>query len=623
MSPAERRRPGILATAAVTVARNRSLYLRTTVALQAATVLVVVPIVALLLRAALRAAGLTALTEATAVRLLTHPVSFLLLLLLAAVASVAVLIGQGVLILIGTRLRDDSILHPRAIGAELAAVGRRLLGPQLLVFVAYAFLLVPLGGLEVGAFLTRGVELPPFVAGELRKTVVGTLVWMLGAVAVLYVNVRLVLVPAVLLTSRVSVLAALASSWRMTRGQSARVVGLFAAAWTVSAVVLGGLVVLILYAVRLADAVWPPATPLVAGLTVTVVQVAVLAVSGLIVAVLTQALVVLADRRREHGGDIGWLTTAPLDAPDTEPPPEASRAAGWVPRWTGMPGGRAVGVAVLGAVLAVAVTVNTTVMIAVRDEVTTAVIAHRGVTDDAVENTLDALDAAAAVGADYVELDVQQAADGGLVVVHDTNLRRIAGINRSVFELTTAELTGTTVRQGGHTATIPTFEEFAARAAELDIALLVELKTHGREQGDYVGDVVAVLVAHGLVATARVQAFDIALVNEIEGRFSDVTTGWVVAFHRGRLHPGRADFVALEESSYTPRILSEAHAAGAELLLWTVNDPAAMRRFVRDGVDGLITSDPAGALDQRAAVAADTSLARRLEDELHKLVGWW
>ena len=237
-----------------------------------------------------------------------------------------------------------------------------------------------------------------------------------------------------------------------------------------------------------------------------------------------------------------------------------------------------------------------------------------------MENTIESLEAAARLGADVVELDVLQAADGGLVVVHDTNLRRLAGLDRDVADLTTAELTATTVRQGGHESTIPSFATFAERAAELGMPLLVEIKEHGRERGDLVGDVVAVLEDHDLVATSLVQAFDRSTVAEIEARFPHVTTGGVVAFSRGRFTPGAADFLTLEQGSYDRRLLRQAHTAGVQVFVWTVTDPRQLRNLVREGVDGIITSSPDVALEQRAAVAAETGVSGRLADVIRSLV---
>lgn len=589
----------IVARAWRTVTGYHRTFLGAVLLVQVATAAVLSPAVVLLLRAALAAAGVRALTEASLGQLLRDPVAVLLLLLLAAVASAGLLVGQGVVVLLARDARTGSAPDLRRALRELAGVVRRLLGLQLLLFAGYAFVLVPLGNLEVAAFLTRGVELPPFIASELRKTPLGTAAWMTGLVTVLYVNVRLALTPAVLLTGSVGVAGALARSWRLTRRQSWRILVIVGGAWLASAAVLGGATVVALAVVRLGESLWPAAAPVVATAAVTGVQLLVLLVAATVIAVVTLSLLTLA---------------APHAGPAARPVAPRPAASAW---------SRVVVAVVVLGVVAVTTATSLAVVRGAERTGTTAVVAHRGVTDAAVENTLESLAAAAELGVDQVELDVQQSGDGGIVVVHDTNLRRIAGVDRAVPDMTTAELTATVVSQGGHRSRIPSFEEFAALAAELDVALLVELKTHGREHGDYLGDVAEVLRRHHLLAGSRLQSFDRAVVEDAADRFPDLTVGWVVAFYRGRLDPGDADFVALEQSSFAPRMLREAREAGVELFLWTVSDAAAVRQHTRAGVDGLITGSPAMALRERARVDSGTSLADRLTDELRGLAGWW
>lgn len=566
-------------------------WLRTAVALQVLTLALAGPVIALLLRAALSAAGVPALTEASLGQVLRHPVAVALLLLLAAVATAAVLVQHAAFVLLARELAAGRVPLPRQLLAAGLAASRRLAGPGLVLVALYAFVVAPLGSFTLGATVTRGIELPPFIAGELRKSTAGTVVWLVAGLTVLWLNLRLVFVPTLLLTRPVGPAEAFAGSWRLTRRRSVPLGAAALALWGATAVVGGGLVMLAVWLTRVSDILVPAVSQAVAGLALATVQGALLLWSGLVTALVSTVLVVIA--------------TDGTPAPDVPVAPAQTSDRWWS--------------AVAVIVLLSAAWANGVALSDAGSGRTTAVVAHRGDTYGAVENTIESLEAAAALGADLVELDVLQAQDGGLVVFHDTTLRRLAGESRNVFEMSTAELTATTIRQGGHTSTIPTFAAFAARAAELDVSLLVEVKSHGREQGDLLGDVVAVLEDNGLVGTALVQAFDRGSVAELEARFPQVSSGWVVAFSRGRLDPGAADFVTMEQSSYTPDLLRQAHTAGVRVLLWTVTDPVRMRSFIREGVDGLITTYPRRALEQRAAVLAETGMADRLEDTLRSL----
>ena len=94
---------------------------------------------------------------------------------------------------------------------------------------------------------------------------------------------------------------------------------------------------------------------------------------------------------------------------------------------------------------------------------TPVVIGHRGCIH-AVENSLEAVELAGELGADYAEIDVQLSADGVPVVIHDDSLWRLAGEMTSVGDLTWAELQALTIRADttrglGQTASIPSLEE--------------------------------------------------------------------------------------------------------------------------------------------------------------------
>ncbi|PYG00644.1 glycerophosphoryl diester phosphodiesterase [Georgenia satyanarayanai] len=573
------------------VAAHWRTWLRAGVTFQLLTALVAGPAVALLLRAALRAAGVPALTEASLGQVLRHPVAVLLLLVLAVVATSAALLQHAAFVLLARELTAGRVPRLRDLAGQGAAAVRRAVGPQLAILALYLLVVAPLGGFALGASFVRALEVPAFVAGELRKTPTGTAAWLGALLLLWYLNLRLLLLPTAVLASGRTPAAAVVESWRATRGRAVPLAAAAGALWVLAALCVAALAAGAVTATRVADALWPAASPVVAGLALALAQTVVVAGGGLAAAVVAVALLTLLS---VHPPVVG-AGPAPAGAPQT------------------------VAVVVAGALVTGAAVVAAAGLTAVPEQ-TTLVIAHRGATDGAVENTLESLEAAARLGVDVVELDVVQAADGGLVVFHDTTLGRLAGIDRGVADLTTAQLTATTVRQAGHESTIPSFAAFAARAAELDVPLLVEIKEHGRERGDPVGDVVAVLETHGLADSSYVQALAPRTVTEIETRFPHVRAGGVVAILRGRLDPGATDFLTIEQGSYSPELLRQAHTAGVQVFVWTVTDPRQVRVFTRDGVDGLITSAPGTALEQRAAVAAETGVSDRLADAVRDLV---
>lgn len=591
---------GTVAGAAASVRGAARMYLVATLVLQGASWAVAIPLIGWLFDTALRWAGVASLTHLNVGEVLVSPAAVVALAVLACVACVVVLVQQGVFLLIGDRLVAGRPISLRALAADLARATRKLASPQLALFLGYCFVLVPVGGFGAAAFLVQGIAIPNFIITELAKFDGGLAVYGVFLAVVLYLNLRLVLSLAVFLTTDASVAASMAASWRMTRRTSARLLAMFAVVVGAAALVLAAVVAVGILPTRLADAVAPAAAPVVAGLSLTVVQVVAFLVAGAVAALTTQIVV--------------RVTRARSALPDAD----ASRREVTSPRPAVRIG---VGLGVAAALVAVSV-LNTRAMTALADETPTLVIAHRGDTSAGVENSIAALDSAAALGADYVELDVLQTADGGLVVFHDLTLRRLAGSDRAVADLTLAELTGTTISQNGFTATIPSLAEFVDRAKELDVPLLVELKKHGRETDTFVDDVVALLRAESVAETYLVQSIYPDQVDEVRAAAPEIAVGQVVPFARGGIGDPPVDFLAIEEFSYTPRVRTEARAAGIELFVWTVNDPAAMRRYLRTGADGLITGAPREAVAERKAFAEQSGLAGRLEGLVREAVGW-
>ncbi|WP_336708586.1 glycerophosphodiester phosphodiesterase family protein [Oerskovia sp. USHLN155] len=458
---------------------------------------------------------------------------------------------------------------------------------------------------------------------------------------VLFLNLRLVLTLAILLTSDVSVAGAMAASWRATRRSWPRLLGVFAVVGVVVLVVAAGIVTLALVPTRVADLHAPGLAPLVAGATLTVVEMVGFVLAGFVTAVLTQVVVAVAAERgaslpdgAARAGTVVPATEVVVPSAGAGPGGPAGDSAGSVHGSASVPpvlrrglAGRpravraVVGLAAVLVLLAVTAA-NTRAMTTLAREEPGAVIAHRGDPGGGVENSIASLESAAALGADYVELDVLQAADGGLVVFHDLTLRRLAGSDRAVHTMTLDELTATTIRQGGFEATIPSLEEFVERARELDVPLLVELKAHGHETTTFVADVVALLRAQGVADEYLVQSIYPEQADEVRALGPEIAVGHVVPFLRGALGDLPVDFVAIEQSSDSARVRAEARAAGIDVYVWTVNDPAAMRAQLRGGVDGIITSSPRRAVAERATVRDDLALSTRLEDELRDALAW-
>ncbi|WP_213453939.1 glycerophosphodiester phosphodiesterase [Rhizomonospora bruguierae] len=227
-------------------------------------------------------------------------------------------------------------------------------------------------------------------------------------------------------------------------------------------------------------------------------------------------------------------------------------------------------------------------------------IAHRGHSAVAPENTLAAVAAARRAGADWIEVDVRCTADGVPVVIHDRTVDRTTAGEGSVAELTAASLgdldAGSWFDPGFAGERVPTFAALCADLAAHGGRLLLELKPPMTDA--QVAGVVAMAAAHGLAGRMVVQSFHPALV-------AATPPGLPRALLSEEPHedPVRA-CAAVGAIAYNPDaavVLADPEAparwraAGLATLVWTVNDPAQWQVLREAGVDGIIT-DRAGDL---------------------------
>lgn len=218
------------------------------------------------------------------------------------------------------------------------------------------------------------------------------------------------------------------------------------------------------------------------------------------------------------------------------------------------------------------------------------VVAHRGDTSAAHENTIDAFRAAIANGASAIEFDVHKTEDGVLVVHHDAD---VAG--QALVAVAYAALG--TLASGFR---IPTLSEVIALAAGR-VRLDIELKAPGCEAGV----IAAVADAHISRDDVVITAFEADLLANVRAIDARVRTGWLVEKMTGfealqAFEQSGAAFLGPDHVMLDPETLQEAERRGVALLPWTVNDVARMRELLpAPAVIGIITDRLADALRER------------------------
>jgi glycerophosphoryl diester phosphodiesterase len=239
------------------------------------------------------------------------------------------------------------------------------------------------------------------------------------------------------------------------------------------------------------------------------------------------------------------------------------------------------------------------------DLVRPVVIAHRGASLLAPENTMAAFELACKLGAPAIEFDVKLSADGQVVIIHDQTVDRTTNGKGRVDQLPLAalrELDAGCTFAGKYTGEhIPTLEELFERIGK-KIYMNIELTNYATPFDSLVDRVAALIRKHSLESRVLFSSF--FPINLIRAR------RLLPRVPRGQLlHPGFAGawqrlasrlFNVQAEHPYTAdvseRTVLRMHARGHRVHVWTVNDSDEMRRLLSLGVDGLFTDDPELAL---------------------------
>jgi glycerophosphoryl diester phosphodiesterase len=230
------------------------------------------------------------------------------------------------------------------------------------------------------------------------------------------------------------------------------------------------------------------------------------------------------------------------------------------------------------------------------------IIAHRGASAAAPQNTLAAFRKAMELGADGVELDVQLSADGAVVVIHDFAVDKTTDGMGRVAAKTLAELE--TLDAGAKFSPqfagerIPTLAQ-VFEALEGKLLVNVELKDFNPRRSVLAAAVVEVIRKHAMEKRVLFSSFNPFALRAVKRLAPEIPAGLLYApdlaiyLRRAWLAPLVPHEVRHPKSSMvTAQTMKWYRAHGLRVNAWTVDDPAEMRRLIALGVDGIITNKP-------------------------------
>jgi glycerophosphoryl diester phosphodiesterase len=572
--------------------------------MRALAVVVLVPLVGLLLRLFLATTATGVVSDAAILGFLMHPTGMAALLVVGTVSLGLLFAETGQLMVIGFGATEDRLIT--WIDAFRYAFARVSQFLRVGWYVVLRLLLIALPFLVVGGglywLLVRQHDINYFLAQKPPEflaflAVVGLLLAAMALLLIARFAGWLLALPMVLFEGMDGKEAVLASE-RATTAQRRRI-ALWLWGWLAAVALLSWLSTFIVR--LLGDVLIPYGT---SNLTLLLVGLATVIVASagvnLLVSMFAAALFpLLVVRLYLALGGAGELS------PEVAPRGSLGEKASWrIP---------AKGVLATAAVLLLVGTAGAYALLGTLDQGNPAqIIGHRGGAAVAPENTMAAFRHGIADGADWLELDVQEDADGVVVVEHDHDFMRVAGASLNVWDATSAELAdldvGSFFDASFSGERVPTLRE-VLELSKGQAGVFIELKYYGHDI-DLEQKVVDLVEATGMESNIVVMSLEYDGVRKIAALRPDWTYGLLNTVSLGDVTRLDLDFLALSAPAATYSMIRRAHERDMKLYAWTIDDPVQMTVMMSRGVDGIITNQVALARQVQDLRAKLTPLGR-------------
>lgn len=528
---------------------------------------------------ALTLSGEEHLDKNNILHILTNPYSFVILNLLVLIVAFFMFIEFSILTFTIYGQLTEKQYSFRSILDNAWTKTKNLAGFQTLFFIFYFLITIPTINLGVKSVLAKNLFIPKFISSEIMKTNSGLIVWGLIMIVFAYLNLRLIFTLPLTAVGDENILDSIKRSWELTKTGKRKLVLtilLFEIIYLLIAAVLTGIITYIcIYFDNDGN------NPIIQTLFFS-------SISGIIfflgviskVTVITSLITVLIDHNEISEKLVNNLN-------------ENKKKSRLV-------------VTLTTVIIVVAVLMNGFNMYGNGVNKNIETIAHRGYVAKGVENSIEALEGATEVGADYVEFDIILTKDNKFVVMHDYNLKRLAGLNKRVQDMNFNEVVGLTIKQGDFTSKIPSLEEFVNKAKELNMNLVIELKPHGAEPSNYI-DILIGEIKRLKLENYKFMSLNSKVMEELETKVPNLETGYVIPLQFGNFHHSNIDFFVIEDFSYRDRLVEQARKENKQVFVWTINNPALITKYLQSPADGIITDEPELVKDEKNILENDYS----------------
>lgn len=223
------------------------------------------------------------------------------------------------------------------------------------------------------------------------------------------------------------------------------------------------------------------------------------------------------------------------------------------------------------------------------------ITAHRGASVKYPENTMSAFVGAKELGADWIELDVQQTKDKQIVVSHDTNLGRVTGVNRDIIDMDYSEIekldAGSFFNKKFKGEKIPLLRDVLKYAKDNNIRLNIELKPTG-EEVDFEKQVVDLIKEYNFENRSVITSQVYSVLENVKKVDKEIKTVYVMSIAIGNITDAEyADAFSVEASNVNEGLVNRVHNEGKELYAWTVNTEESINNMIDMDVDNIITDN--------------------------------
>ena len=484
-------------------------------------------------------------------------------LLIELICLLVIIYSEFMLLLIGFRWIGIDDFRWRHIFVQLTEALRLLNISSLIVLLGYFLLVIPFADTIFRTPLLAKIQVPQFIVDYLTRSP-----WMIGSLVIFYIimtvlGIRLILTMPLMAYQHLHLILAMRRSWKMTgKMRWARLIGQLIFA-TVIIGLMTGIFYLVIYLLQVGLDLLPGKLPLFTA----IFNLSFLQLGGEILAVWAGTVILLII--------VNPLTDVVTLSTEPEHPSRGLLKT----------------VTLIFLVIGLTTVTNNAFYLVGSNLHRPITISHRGVAEEnGVQNTIPAMDKTVKLKPDYIEIDLHETKDHQFVVMHDKNLKKLAGVNKIPHELTLNQLTNLTVRENGHHAKIASFDQYLNAAEKHHQKLLVEIKTTPHDSKQMLQNFNAKYGSRLLRDHDQIHSLDYSAVAGLKKLNPRLAVLYIQPYNFG--YPQSvADGYSMEYSTLNQDFITQAHWKHQPVYAWTVNEPGIMKQMIYDRADGIITDN--------------------------------